>query len=266
MADWWPFDRSWAEEWRRNWTEVLSLSSAAAASLGLPQPGALAGDAFTALVDAARARLIGKKRTFSFDGKDLTLVLEDLSVDGPDLARAVGQYGEVRISARDVEWDGYQFGRTQIRARNVHLRPGTKPMLVAAPVLWEAFMSAPAASRWLAGVSPRLELAMHEGVPQVSMTGAPWVRLEVEPGAEGKSIRVAPRALYLLDRRLSLRAPAFHVPLPVLPLDGMLTSVAPAPGGFVMRGVLTEWQRPLSRAGIERLVATIRAGQDGPGA
>ncbi len=212
MADWWPFDRSWAEEWRRNWTEVLSLSSAAAASLGLPQPAALAGDAFTALVDAARTRLVGKQRTFSFDGRDLTLVLEDLSVEGPDLARAVGQYGEVRICARDVEWDGYRFGRTEIRARNVHLRPGTKPTLIAAPVLWEAFMPVAAASRWLAAVSPRLELVMQEGVPQVSMAGAPWVRLEIEAGAEGKSIRVAPRALHLLDRRVSLPAPAFHVP------------------------------------------------------
>ena len=147
----------------------------------------------------------------------------------------------------------------------MHLRPGTKPTMVAAPVLWEAFMPASAASRWLGTMSPRLELAMHEGVPQVSVAGAPWVRLEVEPGAEGRSIRVAPRALRLLDRRVSLRAPAFHVPLPVLPFDGMLlTSVEPAPGGFLMKGVLTEWQRSLSRADIERLVATIRAAPQSP--
>jgi hypothetical protein len=253
MADWWPFDRSWAEEWRRNWTEVLSLSSAAAASLGLPQPSALAGDKLAAIVDTARAWLIGKKTTFSLDGRDLTLVLEDLSVEGPD---------QVRIRARDVEWDGYQFGRTEIRARNMHLRPGTKPTLVAAPVLWEAFMPASAASRWLAAVSPRLALAMRAGVPQISMAGAPWIRLEIEAGAEGKSIRVVPRALYLLDRRVSVLAPAFHVAAPDLPLNGMLTSVAPAPGGFVMRGVLTEWQKSLSRADLERLLAAMRAGRD----
>ena len=55
------------------------------------------------------------------------------------------------------------------------------------------------------------------------------------------------------------RVPAFHVPLPELPFDVLLTSMEPAPGGFVMRGVLTEWQRPLSRADIERLLATMRA-------
>ena len=259
MAERWP----WLDEWRRNLTDVLSLSSAAAASLGLPQPGLLIGDPFTAIVDTARNWLIGKKRTFTFAGLNLTLVLEDLSVEGSDLAKAVGQYGQVRMLARDVEWGDYQLERLEIQARNVHLRPSTKPVLVAAPIRFEAFLSAAAASRWLAAYSPRLELATHAGVPQVGMIGAPWVRLEVQAGAEGKSIRVVPRALHLLDRRVSvLRIPAFHVPLPELPFDVMLTSVEPAPGGFVMRGLLPEWQRSLSRADLERLLATMRGGQD----
>ena len=253
MADRWPFD-----EWKRNLGEVLSMSSAAAASLGLPQPGLLLGDPFTAIVDTARNWLIGRKRTFTFAGLDLTLVLEDLSVEGSDLARAVGQYGQLRMLARDVEWDDYRFERLEIQARNVHLRPGTKPVLVAAPIRGEAFLSAAAASRWLAAASPRLELAMQEGVPQVSLVGAPWVRLEVEAGAEGKSIRVVPRALHLLDRRLSLRVPAIHVPLPELPFDVILTSIEPAPGGFILRGVLPEWQRQLGRSDLERLLATMR--------
>jgi hypothetical protein len=259
MAERWAFD-----EWKRNLSEVLALSSAAAASLGLPQPGLLVGDPVTMLVDTARNRLIGKRRTFAFAGHDLTMVLEDLSVEGSDLALAVGQYGQVRILARDVEWSGYRLEWLEVQARNVHLRPGTKPVLVAAPVRSEAFVSAADASRWLAGVSPRLELATHAGVPQVGMIGAPWARLEVEAGAEGKSIRIVPRALHLLDRRLSLlRIPAFHVPLPELPFDVTLTSVEPAPGGFVLRGLLPEWQRPLSRADLERLLTTIR-GRDQP--
>ena len=113
MAEWRPF-----EDWKRNLSEVLSLSSAAAASLGLPQPGMLVGDPFAVIVDAARNWLIGKKRTFTFAGRDLTLVLEDLSVEGSDLAKAVGQYGQVRILARDVVWDGYQLERLEIQARN----------------------------------------------------------------------------------------------------------------------------------------------------
>src|SRR5580693_10077908 len=142
MAERWPFD-----EWKRNLSDVLSFTSAAAASLGLPAAGLLIGDPFTMIVDAARNWLIGKRRTFAFAGHDLTLVLEDVSVEGSDLARAVGQYGQLRILARDVEWNDYRFERLEILARNVHLRPGTKPVLVAAPIRCEAFLSAQGATR-----------------------------------------------------------------------------------------------------------------------
>jgi hypothetical protein len=266
MGDKRPFGRSWAEEWRRNLSEVLSLSAAAAASLGLPAP-ALAGDSFATLVDAARGRLIGKKRTFSFSGQDLTLVLEDLSVEGSDLARAIGQYGQVRLRARDVEWSGYRFERIEVHARNLHLRPGAKPVLVTAPVLFEAFVAASAASAYLATVSPRLELTTQAGVPQVGLTGAPWIRLEVAAGAGGQSIRIQPRALYLLDWRIPAPAPAFDLPLPPLPLDDlMLTAVESAPGGFLIKGLLAEWQRALTRDDLDRLLAAIRGGRDRPDA
>ena len=266
MPDKRPFGRSWAEEWKRNLSEVLSLSASAAAALGLPAPAALAGDSFAALIDATRSWLIGKKRTFSFAGQDLTLVLEDLSVEGSDLARAIGQYGQVRLLARDVEWSGYRFERIEIHARNVHLRPGARPTLVAAPVLFEAFISASAASAYLATVSPRLELTMNVGVPQVGLVGAPWVRLELAAGAGGQSIRVQPRAVYLLDWRVSVPAPSFDVPLPPLPLDDvLLTSAEPAPGGFLVKGILPEWQRSLSRDDLDRILSAIRGGRDHPG-
>ncbi len=262
MAEWWRFDRSRADEWKRTWTEIVSMSSAAAASIGLPQPSTLPGDPFAVLVDAARAWLTGKKRTFRFSGHDLTLTLSDISVDGADLARVLGQYGKVNISARDVKWHVYQLDRIDVRASNVYVRPGVRLTLVTAPVHCEAFISASFASSWLATVSPRLELSMVAGIPQVGVAGVPWVRLDVETGAEGQSIRLRPLALYLLDRRVSLRFPAFRLALPDLPDGFMLTSVEPAPGGFLVRGLFSEWQRSLSRDDVERLLAGMRAGLD----
>jgi hypothetical protein len=264
MADWLPLYRSWAEEWRQTWAEVLATSSAAAASLGMPPPGTLPGDLVVMMVAAARSWLVGRKRTFRFAGHELTLLLTDISVEGPDLARAVGQYGQVTVSAREIGWGGCQLERMEIRARNVHVRPGPRPVLVAAPVLCEALVPASAASRWLATVSPRLNLTLRAGVPQIGVAGARWARLEVEAGARGRSIRIQPRALHLFGRRLPVRFPAFHVSLPVLPGGAMLTSVVPAPEGLVLRGVVSEWQRSLSRADIERLVAAMRGGQDRP--
>ena len=262
MAEWWRFDRSWADEWKRTWTEIISMSSAAAASIGLPPPGTLPGDPFAVVVDAARSWLIGKKRTFRLSGHDLTLTLSDISVGGTDLARVMGRYGQVRISARDVRWHVYQIERIEVRASHVHVRPGVRLTLVTAPVHCEAFISASFAASWLATVSPRLELTLVAGLPQVGVAGLPWVRLEMETGAEGQSISLRPRALYLLDRRVSLWSPAFHLALPGLPAGFTLTSVEPAPGGFLIRGLFSEWRRSLSRDDVERLLAGMRAGQD----
>ena len=260
MAEWWPFDRSWTDEWKRTWTEIVSMSSSAAASIGLPRT--LPGDPFGVLVDAARTWLTGKQRTFGFAGHDVTLTVSDISVDGADLAKVMGQYGQVRISVRDVQWHVYQLERVDIRAGNVHVRPGARLTLVTAPVHCEAFISASFASKWLATVSPRLELTLVAGIPQVGVAGVPWVRLEVEAGAEGQSISMRPRALYLLDRRVSLWCPAFYLALPELPAGFMLTSVEPAPGGFLVRGLLSEWRRSLSREDLERLLAAMRAEAD----
>ena len=126
----------------------------------------------------------------------------------------------------------------------------------------DLFMPAAAASRWLASVSPLLELVLHDGLPQVGVIGAPWARLEVETGAEGRSIQIRPRALRLGDLRLALWSPTFSMSLPALPGGAVVTSVEPVAGGFVVRGTLSEWQRSLSREGIERLLAGMRAGNE----
>jgi len=262
MAEWWPFDRSRTDEWKRNWTELLNMTSAASASMGLPLPKTLPGDPFAAIVEAARTWLVGKQRTFPFSGHDLTMVVEDISIQGVDLARVVGQYGQVRIAARDVQWNVFELERVEVQARNVHLRPGVRPTMVAAPVLIEAFVSAPAASRRLAATSSLLELTLPDGVPQIALAGLPWVRLEVQAGAEGQSLLVQPRALHLGEWRLPLPFPALSLPVPDLPGDVLLTSVEHAKGGFVVRGTISEWRRSLSRDDIERLLAGMRAGTD----
>lgn len=262
MTEWWPFDRSRLEEWKRGWTEILAVSSAAAASLGLPRPGTLASDPVTALADAARAWLLGKRKTFRFSGREVTLTLSDISVEGVDVARFAGRYGRIRVTARDIQWDAYRLERLEIRARNVHLRLGVGMTLVAAPVFCEAFISASAVSCWLATVSPRLELVMRAGVPQIGLTGVPWVRLELEAGAEGRNISLRPRALQIFGQRVALRSPALFLSPPALPAGLILTSVSPAAGGFLVRGLFGEWQRSLSREAVERLLAGMRAGRD----
>jgi hypothetical protein len=44
----------------------------------------------------------------------------------------------------------------------------------------------------------------------------------------------------------------------------MITAVEPAPGGFLIKGMLPEWQHSLSRDDLDRLLAIIRGGRDRP--
>ncbi len=230
--------------------------------MGMPAAQTLPGDPFGAILDAVRARLIDKTRMFRVKGRDLTMVLDDISVVGTDLARSMGQYGEVRIAARDIEWEGGRLERMEIQARNVHLRPGASPTLVAAPVLWEVNIPASFASSWLARVRPRFDLAIDASSPHIGLAGrAPWARVEVEAAGEGRSVLLRPRALRLGSRRLTLRLPAYHVSLGSLPSDVVLTSVEPHSAGVVMRGTVSEWRRSLSQGDVERFVAVLRAGQ-----
>jgi hypothetical protein len=103
---------------------------------------------------------------------------------------------------------------------------------------------------------------MTEGVPQVGVVGVPWVRLELQTGAEGRSLRVRPCALRLLDRRLSLWSPALFLAVPGLPDGFTLTSVEHAPGGFLVRGQFGEWHKSLSRDVLERLLTAMRTGTE----
>jgi hypothetical protein len=60
-------------------------------------------------------------------------------------------------------------------------------------------------------------------------------------------------------------APSFDVPLPPLPLDDMMiTAAEPAPGGFLIKGTLPEWQHSLSRDDLDHLLAIIRGAKDRP--
>ena len=53
-----------------------------------------------------------------------------------------------------------------------------------------------------------------------------------------------------------------HAPVEKRPGDAVTGATLNTTGGFVMRGTVSEWQRSLSREGVERLLAGMRAGND----
>jgi hypothetical protein len=252
----WPFDQIRPEDWQRRWMDMMSSSAKA---VGMPVAATL--DPIGAVLDAARERLIGHRKTFRIQDRDVTMVLDEITMSGAELGRSVGQYGEVRITAHDVETDAGSLERLELRAGNVHLRvgPGT-PTLVAAPVHWEITASVATVQEWLIRLAPHLDVSVDGPTPLVGLARRlRWIRMEFEPIAEGHSVRLVPRMLHTGSRRARLRLPSYNVALPALKDGDWISEVALRDGGVVIRGVRSEWQRSLSRADVDRIVKTLRS-------
>ena len=248
------------EDWTRNWMRLISSASSAASSIAGPASRIIPTNSLAAVLNAVRDQVVGRSRTFRLWGRDVTLTLDDVSITGSDLARSVGQFGNIHIVTRDIHWDSSRIERLAFHARNVHVRPGMPPTLVAAPVSWELWAAPSVVSGWLAAAAPTHSLEFVEGIPLVRLPKAPsWLRLEVRPSAEGRSIRLQCIALRIRSRRLPIRLPDHIVPLPVLPDQAVLSSVETFADKIVMRGLIHEWQRSVSQSDLQGLLALLRS-------
>jgi len=247
------------EDWTRNWLRLISTASSAASSIATPAGRVLPTDSLAAVLNAVRDRVVGRSRTFRLWDRDVTLTLDDVSITGSDLARSLGQFGTIHLVARDIHWDSSRIDRLEFRARNVHVRPGLPPTLVAAPVSWELWAAPSIVSGWLADAAPTHGLEFVEGTPLVRLSKAPsWFRLEVRPVAEGRSIRLECIALRIRSRRVPIRLPDHSVPVPVLPDQAVLSSVETFADKIIMRGLIHEWQRSVSQSDLQNLLAMLR--------
>jgi hypothetical protein len=90
--------------------------------------------ALEVLLERARSGLVGRRVTMQVGGSRLGFTLSALDARLDPVATAAGQADDVVLAARDVEWSGTQFAEVTGTLRNVHTRPGSSPLLVAAPV------------------------------------------------------------------------------------------------------------------------------------
>jgi hypothetical protein len=230
-----PFD-----QWARNWLGFVSSATAAAGNTAARM---LPVDPFAPLIDVVRKRLIGRRRSFRVEDREVSFVLAGLKFDTGELLRAVGQYGEVALTLEDLEWEQGRVERLEVRACNVHVRPAVSPELVTAPVQWEAHVSAEQVTSWCARLAPALTVTIGEDGVRVGLAARlPGTRLHLEPFADGRSIRLVPRALQVGQRRLGLRLPGYSVPLRELSPDVLVTEVELDGHRAIIRGLRTEWR------------------------
>jgi len=107
-------------------------------STGLPSVTSVSAQAvavpYRTLFTTLQQLLVGKRITIRMGDHDVTLTVTELDSELEPRALAVGQLGEVRVAARDIEWGQQRLQRAVAVLRNVHIRPGVPPLVVAAPV------------------------------------------------------------------------------------------------------------------------------------
>jgi len=123
-----PFLR-WDDPFR-----ALEMLASLWSSTGLPTVGAHAvAMPYRTLFATLQQLLVGKEVTVRIGDQDVTLTVVELESELDPQGLPVGQLGEVRVAARDIRWADNRLQSAVAVLRNVHIRPGVPPLVIAAP-------------------------------------------------------------------------------------------------------------------------------------
>jgi len=246
LGRWDPFDM------------LTSLWSSAAAA---PPISSGAAATYQTLFVTLRRLIVGRTLVVRLDNGDVRLTVTKFDSRFDVRRLAVGQLNDVRVIARDIWWDESRFEQGTAVLHNVHLRPSSRPVLVAAPV--EMSLELPGAAldslfRW---AMPRLAGEVDaDGVARLRWARRPAMgNLEVDVRLDGSTLWLKPRGLALRRRRWALpsRVPAYPVRLRDLPRGLQLTNVDLSPGLLRVSGTLPEWRMEVSRRHLEDILTQL---------
>jgi len=247
---------------------ALDVLSSLWSSTGLPSVSAGAAQAVTVpyrtLFTTLQQLLIGKEVTVRIGAQDVVLTLTELDSALEPHGLAVGQLGEVRVAARDIRWDHHQLQRAVAVLRNVHIRPGVPPVVVAAPTELSSTLPAEIFDEVVRQAAPQLlgELC-EDGKARMRWARHPdWGGVEVDVDAVGTTLWLRPRALVTGQRRWTLptRIPGYQVSLPELPRGLLVTDVSLGLGSLQVSGLLPEWRMDLPLRHLEDLISRLSQG------
>ena len=212
-----------------------------------------------------RDNLRGKRRTFVIAGQKVTMELDDLTVStGAGLA--FGQFDDVTIDVKDIDWEGRRVSTMQLVGHNVHLRPGITPTLVASPVTFDACVAADDIATWVPEmVGRRLHVEVgDDAVARVHLRDREHLgALEIDVRVEGHFLVLDPTTLVAGKRRFGglKRIPPFRLPI-ITPRNVHVTDVSLGPGAVNVSGHLTEWSTPLVVNEVQKFVRSLRPDLD----
>jgi hypothetical protein len=247
---------------------ALDMLASLWSSSGLPSVSAGAAHAvavpYRTLFTTLQQLLVGKEVTIRLGNQDVVLTVTELDSALEPQGLAVGQLGEVRVAARDIRWDQQCLLHAVAVSRNVHIRPGVPPVVVAAPVRLSSALPAKIFDDVLRQAVPQLRGELCEdGKARMRWARHPDLgSVEVDVDAVGTTLWLRPRVLVTGRRRWTLptRIPAYQVPLQELPHGLLVTDVSLGSGSLQVSGLLPEWRMDLPLRHLEDLISRLSQG------
>ncbi|HEU0191721.1 MAG TPA: hypothetical protein VFR17_10720 [Mycobacterium sp.] len=250
----------WGRDLLRPLDLLVSLWSSTTA---LPPVAAGAAAAYRTLFTTVRRLVVGRTLSVQLDEGEITLTVAELESRLDVAALAVGQLDNVHLVATDLRWDDSRFDRAEVTLHNVHLRPGTPPVLVAAPVYISLEVPTVVLDDLFRWAVPRLSGEIGtDAVARLRWARRPALgSLEVDAHLDGSTLWLKPRGLALRRRRWTVpdRIPAYRVQLPDLPHGLRLTGLSFGPGSLQLTGTLPEWRMDVPRAGLEDVLSQLNS-------
>ncbi len=235
---------------------------------GLPGPELLlAGPAqvLQLVAAAVRENLRGTRRTFVLAGQTVTMELDDLQLS-TGMGLAFGQFDDVTIDLKDIDWSGRRVSTMRLVGHNVHLRAGLTPTVVASPVTFDACVADVDLGTWVPEIiGRRLHVEIgDDAVARVHLRDREQLgAVEIDVRVEGRFLVLDPTTLVAGRRRFTglRRLPPYRLPI-VTPGNVHVTGVALGPGELRVSGHLTEWSTPLVVTDVQRFVRSLRPDLD----
>lgn len=224
----------------------LEMVNALLSSVGVPSITAGATAPYRSLFTTLQRQLVGREITARVGDHDVTLTVTEFDSPLDPRGLAMGQFGEVRLAARDITWDRHRLDHVTALLENVHVRPGAPAVLVAAPVTLSAELSAEAVYPVLHQAVPRVRGELGpDGTARLRWARRPhWGALEVGVSVAGSTLWFKPQALLIRRRRWALPGwiPSYPVRLPALPRGLTVTGAGIDVETLRWSGLLPQWR------------------------
>ncbi len=222
--------------------------------------------AFGQVVEVARRRLVGREATFDLGGAELTMTLESIDVTTSPIGPAIGQLGDVDVSATSVHWHGIEIARVDATLHNVHLQPRSSPLLVIAPITFRVVADAEEVQRLFeeTPAARHAQLSLGDGIVTLrhrTRTGIGRVDGILRPS--GDHVRVDVDAIHAanrwnLGRAIGTALPAIDLPLPPI-LQHRVRSIEVHPDSVVVEGLAGEFREVVRVEQVETMLRRLSA-------